>query len=295
MYFYFFFLVEQFFGFDLSFCLIVYRIHQKSVLIATTKFNKTFVFFKKKMRRISLFPSRISASSLALTAAMNNSNFRFCATTKNASEQQQETTSRKPGETSEETKTSSSSSLAADDPSKQRKTRNISVFSNTAKGMYVHVPNLLGGLSFTVKDLPFYFWGVMILFVGSQVYVRWKVAKRQTAESAKLGESLLDNRTRDLLGDVENLRNKDPLRLESEANQFHEIFWKRRAKAVSDVRQEKRTIEIARGEMQGVARGTDMSEWLGAKKKDEEEREVARRTHDYIQGFHQHLKAKRLI
>lgn len=135
----------------------------------------------------------------------------------------------------------------------------------------------------------------MIVFVGSQVYVRYKVAKRQTAESAKLGESLLDNRTRDLLGDVENLRNKDPLRLESEANQFHEIFWKRRAKAVSDVRQETRTIEIARGEMQGVARGTDMSEWLGAKKKDEEEREVARRTHDYIQGFHQHLKAKRLI
>ncbi|EPY26220.1 hypothetical protein STCU_01379 [Strigomonas culicis] len=50
-----------------------------------------------------------------------------------------------------------------------------------------------------------------------------------------------------------------------------------------------------RGKMQGEARGTDMTEWLGAKEKDEEEREVARRTQDYIQGFHQHLKSKRLI
>jgi hypothetical protein len=238
------------------------------------------------MRRISFFsPQSPSKFLLASTTSWVTSS-RFCAT-KSAEQHQQQ----------EQAKPSSSKSLAPEDPAstENKKKRNISVFSNTAKGMYVHVPNLLGGLSFTIKDLPFYFWGVMIVFVGSQVYVRYKVAKRQTAESAKLGESLLDNRTRDLLGDIENLRNKDPLRLESEANQFHEIFWKRRAKAVADVRQEKRTIEIARGEMQGVARGTDMSEWLGAKKKDEEEREVARRTHDYIQGFHQHLKAKRLI
>lgn len=182
-----------------------------------------------------------------------------------------------------------------EEPQYEEPGRNLRVFSNTAKGLYIHFPNLFGAQAFIMNDIHVYFWGLTLLFIGSQVYVRYKVAKRETAEQAKLGETLLDNRTRDLLGDIEALRNKDPLRLESEANVFHEMFWRNRAKAVADARKDRRQMEIARGEMQGAARGTDMSEWLGAKHKDEEEREIARRTADYVQGFHQHLKSRRLL
>eukprot|EP00658_Telonema_sp_P-2_P016147 TRINITY_DN16254_c0_g1_i1.p1 TRINITY_DN16254_c0_g1~~TRINITY_DN16254_c0_g1_i1.p1 ORF type:complete len:172 (+),score=48.15 TRINITY_DN16254_c0_g1_i1:12-527(+) len=131
--------------------------------------------------------------------------------------------------------------------------------------------------------------------VSTQSTGRYRIAKEQTASQAQLGENLLDQRTRDLLSDIESLRSKDPLRLENEANIFHEQFWKRRAKAIANQRNERRSAELTRGLLQGEARGTDMTEWLGAKAKDDQEREVARRTHDYIQGFHQHLKTKRLI
>ena len=137
--------------------------------------------------------------------------------------------------------------------------------------------------------------GFVFLFVGTQVIARYRVAKLQTATQAQLGENLLDQRTRDLLSDIEVLRKKDPIRLEHEANMYHEQFWKRRAVAVAESRSQVRNLEIQRGKMQGEARGTDMTEWLGAKAKDDEEREVARRTQDYFQGFHQHLKSKRLI
>jgi len=118
---------------------------------------------------------------------------------------------------------------------------------------------------------------------------------RNSAGAVLLGETLLDERTRDLLGAIEKLREKDPLRLEKEANEFHDLFWKSRAKAVTENITKKREVELKKDHVIQAAQGTDMSEWLEAKGKDNKEREVARRTHDYIQGFHQHLKVKRLI
>jgi hypothetical protein len=175
------------------------------------------------------------------------------------------------------------------------KRRNIIVLSNTTKAVYIHPINHIASWYWFITDFHKWFIGIVFLFVGTQVIARYRVAKLQTATQAQLGENLLDQRTRDLLSDIEVLRKKDPIRLEHEANIYHEQFWKRRAVAVAESRNEVRTLEIQRGKMQGKARGTDMTEWLGAKAKDDEEREVARRTQDYIQGFHQHLKSKRLI
>ncbi|KAG5492316.1 hypothetical protein GH5_01233 [Leishmania sp. Ghana 2012 LV757] len=173
--------------------------------------------------------------------------------------------------------------------------RNIIVLSNTTKAVYVHPTNHIASWYWFITDFHKWFIGIVFLFVGTQVIARYRVSKLQTATQAQLGENLLDQRTRDLLGDIEVLRKKDPIRLEHEANMYHEQFWKRRALAVAESRNEVRSLEIQRGKMQGEARGTDMTEWLGAKAKDDEEREVARRTQDYIQGFHQHLKSRRLI
>lgn len=188
---------------------------------------------------------------------------------------------------------STASSIGA--PAGEGKKRNIVVIANTTKAVYIHPQNHTASWYWFRTD--FHRWLVfgLLTFVGSQVLARYRIAKQQTAAQAQLGENLLDQRTRDLLGDIETLRAKDPLRLENEANLFHEQFWKRRAKAISNERNERRSAELTRGMLQGEARGTDMTEWLGAKAKDDQEREVARRTHDYIQGFHQHLKAKRLI
>lgn len=176
-----------------------------------------------------------------------------------------------------------------------KKPRNITVMSNTTKAVYIHRQNQIASWYWFITDFHKWFVGFLVLFVGSQVLARYRIAKMQTTIQAQLGENLLDQRTRDLLSDIEQLRLKDPLRLENEANLYHEQFWGRRAKALAARNQEKRSAEITRGMLQGEARGTDMTEWLGAKAKDDEEREVARRTQDYIQGFHQHLKAKRLI
>lgn len=174
-------------------------------------------------------------------------------------------------------------------------TRNISVYSNTTKGVYIHFHNRMAAVYWFRTDFHYWLVGFIIAIVGSQLFVRYRVSKMSTVQQARLGENLLDQRTRDLLSDIETLREKDPLRLESEANQFHDLFWNLRAKKIAESRADARTMEINRGLMQGEARGTDMTEWLGAKKKDDSEREIARRTHDYIQGFHQHLKSKRLI
>ncbi|KAK7200863.1 hypothetical protein NESM_000144900 [Novymonas esmeraldas] len=182
---------------------------------------------------------------------------------------------------------------AVDDGAPRR--RNIVVLSNTTKAVYIHPINHIASWYWFITDFHKWFVGVVFLFVGTQVIARYRVSKLQTATQAQLGENLLDQRTRDLLSDIEVLRKKDPIRLEHEANVYHEHFWKRRALAVAESRNEVRSLEIQRGKMQGEARGTDMTEWLGAKAKDDEEREVARRTQDYIQGFHQHLKSKRLI
>lgn len=175
------------------------------------------------------------------------------------------------------------------------KRRNIIVIANTTKAVYIHPQNHLASWYWFRTDFHRWFVLGLTIFVGSQVMARYRIAKEQTASQAQLGENLLDQRTRDLLSDIESLRAKDPLRLENEANIFHEQFWKRRAKAIANQRNERRSAELTRGLLQGEARGTDMTEWLGAKEKDDQEREVARRTHDYIQGFHQHLKSKRLI
>ncbi|KAG5492850.1 hypothetical protein JKF63_01430 [Porcisia hertigi] len=183
--------------------------------------------------------------------------------------------------------------LAAEQEAPRR--RNIVVLSNTTKAVYVHPTNHIASWYWFITDFHKWFVGVVFFFVGTQVIARYRVSKLQTATQAQIGENLLDQRTRDLLNDIEVLRKKDPIRLEHEANMYHEQFWKRRALAVAESRNEMRSLEIRRGTLQGEARGTDMTEWLGAKAKDDEEREVARRTQDYIQGFHQHLKSKRLI
>ncbi|RNF25908.1 uncharacterized protein Tco025E_01912 [Trypanosoma conorhini] len=180
-------------------------------------------------------------------------------------------------------------------PSATGKRRNIVVLSNTTKAVYIHPANHIASWYWFITDFHKWFVGIVFLFVGSQLLARYRLSKLKTVVQAQLGENLLDQRTRDLLSDIEVLRRKDPLRLEQEANVFHEQFWKRRAIAVSESRNEVRRVELQRGMLQGQARGTDMTEWLGAKAKDDEEREVARRTQDYIQGFHQHLKSKRLI
>lgn len=190
---------------------------------------------------------------------------------------------------------SKSTALGAAEAGQAPKRRNIVVLSNTTKAVYIHPTNHIASWYWFITDFHKWFVGFVFLFVGTQVIARYRVSKLQTATQAQLGENLLDQRTRDLLSDVEVLRKKDPIRLEHEANVYHEQFWKRRAVAVAESRNEVRSLEIQRGKMQGEARGTDMTEWLGAKAKDDEEREVARRTQDYIQGFHQHLKSKRLI
>jgi hypothetical protein len=179
-------------------------------------------------------------------------------------------------------------------PAEQKK-RKFLVISNTGKALYFHGPNRIASWQWFVTDFSYWFWLALFFFVGAPAIYRIKVARAATTEQARLGETLLDQRTRDLLGDIELLRKSDPLRLESEANAYHDAFWKRRARAVSVTQENRRSIEMTRGMMQGEARGTDMTEWLGAKAKDDSEREIARRTHDYIQGFHQHLKSKRLI
>lgn len=189
-------------------------------------------------------------------------------------------------------KSSKSTALGAAETAKRR---NIIVMSNTTKAVYIHPINHIASWYWFITDFHKWFVGFVFLFVGSQVFARYRVAKVQTATQAQLGENLLDQRTRDLLNDIEVLRKKDPVRLEHEANMYHEQFWKRRALAISESRTELRKMEMEKGRMQGIARGTDMTEWLGAKAKDDEEREIARRTQDYIQGFHQHLKSKRLI
>eukprot|EP00331_Platyophrya_macrostoma_P009967 CAMPEP_0176425678 /NCGR_PEP_ID=MMETSP0127-20121128/11518_1 /TAXON_ID=938130 /ORGANISM="Platyophrya macrostoma, Strain WH" /LENGTH=240 /DNA_ID=CAMNT_0017806857 /DNA_START=224 /DNA_END=946 /DNA_ORIENTATION=- len=188
-----------------------------------------------------------------------------------------------------------STALGQADENASGKKRNIVVMSNTTKAVYIHRQNHIASWYWFITDFHKWFVGFMVLFVGSQILARYRIAKMQTAVQAQLGENLLDQRTRDLLSDIEQLRAKDPLRLENEANAYHEQFWCRRAKSASERNQERRNVEITRGMMQGEARGTDMTEWLGAKAKDDQEREVARRTQEYIQGFHQHLKSRRLI
>lgn len=188
---------------------------------------------------------------------------------------------------------SAGTSLSPEAPGKPK--RNMIIFSNTTKAVYVHPWNKIASVWWMHTDFHKWFTLSIVVFVGSQFLARLYVAKMATTTQAQLGETLLDQRTRELLSDIEKLRLRDPMRLENEANAFHDLFWQRRAKHAASQRTEQRTMEMQRGLLQGEARGTDMTEWMGAKVKDDEEREVARRTHDYIQGFHQHLKAKRLI
>ncbi|KAG8346482.1 hypothetical protein TRVL_02694 [Trypanosoma vivax] len=180
-------------------------------------------------------------------------------------------------------------------PADAPKRRNITVLCNTTKAVYIHPSNHIASWYWFITDFHKWLVGAVFLFVGTQIIARYRISKLQTVVQAQLGENLLDQRTRDLLSDIEVLRQKDPVRLEQEANMYHEQFWKRRALAVAESRNEVRRVELQRGLLQGKARGTDMTEWLGAKAKDDEERQIAQRTQEYIQGFHQHLKSKRLI
>ena len=173
--------------------------------------------------------------------------------------------------------------------------RNFLVMSNTKKGYYFHRGNEVAAFFWVRQEMDY--WKSLVVLVGIvfPMFCQYQFLRRNQVEQVKLGDSLLDNRTRELLGDIEQLRKKDPLRLESEANTFHEAFWRRRARNITAQREHTRRVEITRGLMQSEARGTDISEWATNKKKEDEERHIARRTQDYIQGFHQHLKSKRLI
>lgn len=258
------------------------------------------------MKRFSaLVPASLRAGAALSVIAVQH---RFAAATADANEKVHTKASQdeedaanhqhnnKPGEeTGSEKAGTKSTALGATADGDVPKRRNIVVLSNTTKAVYIHPTNHIASWYWFITDFHKWFVGFVFLFVGTQVIARYRVSKLQTATQAQLGENLLDQRTRDLLSDIEVLRKKDPIRLEHEANVYHEQFWKRRAVAVAESRNEVRSLEIQRGKMQGEARGTDMTEWLGAKAKDDEEREVARRTQDYIQGFHQHLKSKRLI
>ena len=230
---------------------------------------------------------RLSVNALAVRAATGSAWTRYCAT-KSEAKPEGKAEGNKPAE--------DASSLASSAPASEAvPPRNIRVYANTMKGVYIHPHNRWAAIYWWRTDFHYWLVGCILVFVGSQLLVRYRVSMMSTVQQARLGENLLDQRTRDLLTDIESLREKDPLRLENEANAFHELFWNLRAKKMATSRQDMRTTEINRGMMQGEARGTDMTEWLGAKKKDDSEREIARRTHDYIQGFHQHLKSKRLI
>lgn len=246
------------------------------------------------------FSSLMSAASLGYSATASlRLHRRFAAAVADADErvskanQEHQHDEQQQQQKKSESKGTDALGATADDEAPRR--RNIVVLSNTTKAVYVHPTNHIASWYWFITDFHKWFVGIVFLFVGTQVIARYRVSKLQTATQAQLGENLLDQRTRDLLSDIEVLRKKDPIRLEHEANIYHEQFWKRRAVAVAESRNEVRSLEIQRGKMQGEARGTDMTEWLGAKVKDDEEREVARRTQDYIQGFHQHLKSKRLI
>ncbi|RNF09021.1 hypothetical protein TraAM80_02418 [Trypanosoma rangeli] len=255
------------------------------------------------MRRLVILSRSLSAGA-ADTAVVGPfaSSFRWQATYAHGVEESASTSS-SDGDTSQgkarakekEKEEAHAKTDALGAPSATGKRRNIVVMSNTTKAVYIHPANHIASWYWFVTDFHKWFVGIVFFFVGSQLLARYRLSKMNTVVQAQLGENLLDQRTRDLLSDIEVLRRKDPLRLEQEANVFHEQFWKRRAIAVSESRNEVRRVELQRGLLQGQARGTDMTEWLGAKAKDNEEREVARRTQDYIQGFHQHLKSKRLI
>ena len=242
------------------------------------------------MRRI------FSAAPLAALAASSpaTAGLRWCATAKPAEGAEGAKAQAEENAKKEEGKPEGTTAMASASE-EEEPVRNIRVYANTTKGVYIHFHNRMAAVYWWRTDFHPWLVGCILVFVGSQLFVRYRVSVMSTVQQARLGENLLDQRTRDLLSDIETLRAKDPLRLESEANAFHELFWNLRAKKVAESRTEARKTEIDRGVMQGEARGTDMTEWLGAKKKDDSEREIARRTHDYIQGFHQHLKSKRLI
>ncbi|CAJ1037047.1 hypothetical protein Q4I30_007651 [Leishmania utingensis] len=244
------------------------------------------------------FSSLVSAIILDCGSATTRQNYRRYATVVGDTHEQvnpQQQHEERSEEQQRQRTDATGNSLGAVPDEEAPRRRNIVVLSNTTKAVYMHPTNHIASWYWFITDFHKWFVGIISLFVGTQVIARYRVSKLQTATQAQLGENLLDQRTRDLLSDIEVLRKKDPIRLEHEANIYHEQFWKRRALAVAESRNQVRSLEIQRGKMQGEARGTDMTEWLGAKAKDDEEREVARCTQDYIQGFHQHLKSKRLI
>ena len=181
------------------------------------------------------------------------------------------------------------------EPEPMRKYSSIEVISTSGKGVYWAPYSSLAANDWRLLDFKWWWWFALTSFIGSQMVVRYRVSNMATAQQAKLGETLLDQSARDLLSDIETLRQRDPLRLENEANTYHKAFWSVRAKAVAEQRKHTRNVEMDRGHLIGAARGQDMEEWKEAAQKDHDEVETVKRTHEYIRGFHQHLKAKRLI
>ena len=176
-----------------------------------------------------------------------------------------------------------------------KKPRRFTIMTTTTKAVHVHYRNMLSLWWWYVARGPRYLAVATFTFIASALIYRAKKGQQKSAECVMLGENLLDERTKELLGDIEKLREKDPVRLEKEANTFHEQFWKTRALAVTEDRHHRRSLEKKQIQAISASTGTDMSEWMEAKVKDTKEKEVARRTHDYIQGFHTHLKVRRLI
>ncbi|KNH05416.1 hypothetical protein XU18_3587 [Perkinsela sp. CCAP 1560/4] len=174
------------------------------------------------------------------------------------------------------------------------KPRKITIMTNTRKAVYVHYRNYYAQWWWYMSTARWYYFVFLFTYGLAHVAFRYRLGKKKSAEVVMIGENLLDDQTKALLVEIEKLRERDPIRLENEANDFHELFWKHRAYAMTDDIKRRRERE-AREEAAMVGSGTDMSEWMDAKTKDKKEKEISRRTRDYILGFHQHLKVKKLL
>ena len=173
--------------------------------------------------------------------------------------------------------------------------RRMTIMENVQKAKYIHHRNDFAEWWYLMTTFRWYWFAFLLVYSLSHVIFRFRSGQKKSAETAMIGENLLDETCKTLLAEIEKIREKDPVRLEKEANEFHELFWKQRAFAVTDEIKQRRAREAAEESVLLSSSGTDMSEWVEAKSKDRKEKDVARRTRDYINGFHKHLKTKRLI
>ena len=174
-------------------------------------------------------------------------------------------------------------------------TRKMLVMESFQKARYIHPRNNLAEWWWLLTKFRWYWIFLTLVYGFSHVVFRFRAGLKKSAETAMIGETLLDETCKSLLTEIEKIRERDPIRLEKEANEFHEQFWKKRAIAARDNITKRRNRDANEEDILKKSSGTDMSEWVEAKTKDRKEKDVARRTREYILGFHKHLKTKRLI